>query len=100
MSLVDVLAQLEGVDEEIQKEASEQEKIAQEEEAAGRIMARGFMDELNKLAAENNMTFKPDVVTRSKAAPSKSTVTVGKPQLTRAGQPELPNRGGGFPKLK
>ena len=51
MSLVDVLEQLESVDEEMEKEASELEKIAAEEDAAGRIMARGFMDELNKLAA-------------------------------------------------
>ena len=51
MSLVDVLNHLESVDEEMEKEASEMEKIAAEEEAAGRITARGFMDELNKLAA-------------------------------------------------
>lgn len=50
MSLVDFLDQLEAADEEMQKEASEYEKLAAEEEAAGRIMARGFMDELDKLA--------------------------------------------------
>jgi hypothetical protein len=60
MSLVDVLNYLESSDEEMQKEASEMEKIAAEEEAAGRITARGFMDELNKLAAE--MKFKGDTV--------------------------------------
>lgn len=103
MSLVDVLNQLEVADEELHKEAAEQEKLAAEEEAAGRIMARGFMDELNKLAADSGMTFKPEVVTRSKPKPapkSTSKVEVGKPTLTRAGTPELPNRGAGFPKLK
>jgi hypothetical protein len=50
MSLTDVLAQLEQVDEEMSKEAELLEKVAREEEAAGRIMARGFMDELDKLA--------------------------------------------------
>lgn len=45
MSLVDVLSQLEQADEEMSK-------LAAEEEAAGRIMARGFVDELNKLAED------------------------------------------------
>lgn len=43
MSLVDLLAVLEQQDEELEKQAAE-------DDAAGRIMARGFMDELNKLA--------------------------------------------------
>lgn len=60
MSLVDVLNQLETADEEMKKEAAELEKIAAEEEAAGRITARGFMDELNKLA--QGMQFKPQMV--------------------------------------
>ena len=38
-------------DEELEKQAAEMEKQAAEEEAAGRIMARGFASELNKLAA-------------------------------------------------
>jgi hypothetical protein len=53
MSLTDVLAQLEVADEEMTKEAELLEKVAREEEAAGRIMARGFMDELDKLAEES-----------------------------------------------
>jgi hypothetical protein len=44
MSLADYLEELESSQEEMTKQAAE-------EEAAGRIMARGFMDELNKLAA-------------------------------------------------
>ena len=44
MSLVDFLDSMEEQEEEMMK-------VAAEEDAAGRIMARGFMDELNKLAA-------------------------------------------------
>ena len=44
MSLVDFLNEMEEQDEEMSK-------LAAEEDAAGRIVARGFMDELNKLAA-------------------------------------------------
>lgn len=44
MSLVDFLGSMEEQEEEMAK-------LAAEEDAAGRIMARGFMDELNKLAA-------------------------------------------------
>lgn len=39
-------------DQELEKQAGEMLKIAEEEDAAGRIMARGFADELNKLASE------------------------------------------------
>lgn len=38
-------------DEQLAKEASELQKVAEEEDAAGRIMARGFLSELDKLAA-------------------------------------------------
>ena len=57
MSLADLYAVMEQTDQEMVKEAEEFEKIAAEEEAAGRIMARGFMDELNKLGED--MKFKP-----------------------------------------
>jgi hypothetical protein len=39
------------LDEELEKQASEMWKQAEEEDAAGRIMARGFADEMNKLSA-------------------------------------------------
>ena len=39
-------------DEELEKQAGELIKQAEEEDAAGRIMARGFADELNKLASQ------------------------------------------------
>lgn len=38
------------MDAELEKQAEEMWKEAEEEDAAGRIMARGFADELNKLA--------------------------------------------------
>jgi len=38
------------LDAELEKQASELVKQAEEEDAAGRIMARGFADELQKLA--------------------------------------------------
>lgn len=34
------------------EEEEEMQKVAAEEEAAGRIAARGFLDELNKLAQQ------------------------------------------------
>ena len=50
MSLVDIHAQLSSNDEVLEKEAAvEFDKLA-EEDAAGRIMARGFMAELHKIA--------------------------------------------------
>jgi len=50
MGLVDIHEQLSSYDSELEKEAAvEYEKLA-EEDAAGRIMARGFMDELQKIA--------------------------------------------------
>lgn len=50
-SLTDIYAQLSAQDNELQKQAEELQKQAEEEDAAGRIMARGFADELNNLIA-------------------------------------------------
>jgi len=69
MSLADLYDVMVSNDDEMSKEASEMEKMAAEEDAAGRIMARGFMDELNKLAADVNTKFKPMVVTRTPKMP-------------------------------
>ena len=44
--------QIEKVAEQMAREEVEMKKLASEYDAAGRIMARGFMDEFNKLAAE------------------------------------------------
>jgi hypothetical protein len=49
-NLTDVYNQFASIDDELEKQASEMVKQAEEEEFAGRIMARGFADELNKLA--------------------------------------------------
>lgn len=67
MSLADLYAVMESQDYEMQKEASEMEKLAAEEDAAGRITARGFMDELNKLA--EGMALPPASQPAKKPAP-------------------------------
>ncbi len=50
-SLTDVYNTVASRDADLEKQAAELYKQAEEEDAAGRIMARGFADELNKLAA-------------------------------------------------
>ncbi len=50
MSLSELYEQMAYADLELEKEAGEMDKLAAEEDAAGRITARGFMDELTKLA--------------------------------------------------
>lgn len=93
MSLVDVLNQLETADEEMEKEAQEMEKIAAEEEAAGRITARGFMDELNKLA--QTMQFKPQKVGPSATALPSKNVGGAVPPPVKPGSVVQPGRGAG-----
>lgn len=52
MSLAEMYEKIASMDNEEQyEEISDVEKTAAEYDAAGRIMARGFADELNKLAA-------------------------------------------------
>lgn len=53
MSLADMYEKIAAYDNQVEEEheaLSDVEKVAAEHDAAGRIMARGFMDELNKLA--------------------------------------------------
>ena len=50
-NLTDVYNQLSAADAVYLEKHAAQVKIAEEEDAAGRIMARGFADELTKLAA-------------------------------------------------
>ena len=52
MSLSELYESMAAHDEDLVKQAQEHEKLAAEENAAGRIMARGFMDELHKLAGD------------------------------------------------
>jgi hypothetical protein len=49
-SLTEVYDQIASKDADLEKQAAELLKLAEEEDAAGRIMARGFADELAKLA--------------------------------------------------
>ena len=97
MSLTELYDQISSADNELQKEAEEMDKLAAEEEAAGRITARGFMDELQKMAQQfgglpapgaapkpdkmpvltpkpvkPKMKFAPEVVTPSKVKPGPS----------------------------
>jgi hypothetical protein len=58
-NLTDVYNQFASIDDELEKQAFEMVKQAEEEEFAGRIMARGFADELNKLAAPSFDTASP-----------------------------------------
>lgn len=48
-SLTEIYEQLSVKDNELEKQAAELLKQAEEEDAAGRIMARGFAAELNSL---------------------------------------------------
>jgi hypothetical protein len=103
MSLANLLNTLEACDHEMNKEAEEMNKLAAEEEAAGRIMARGFMDELHKLAEvpsgpsskvmdmaaqakQKGMDRMPkpvNVYTPAKNPAPKGNVSIGTPKLTR-----------------
>lgn len=51
-SLSEVYENISARDQEILEKQAAEKLAALEEEAAGRIMARGFMDELNKLAQD------------------------------------------------
>lgn len=66
-------------DAELDKEASI--KLAAEYDSAGRIMARGFYDELHKLAAEADTHVVPNNTARPSAAKT--------PALGERGDPEL-----------
>ena len=56
-SLTDVYDTISAADADLLEKQAEAIKVAEEEDAAGRIMARGFMDELHKLAQP--MAFPP-----------------------------------------
>jgi len=58
-NLTDIHHQLSSADQVYLEKQAEQYKIAEEEDAAGRIMARGFADELQKLASPRSMTYLP-----------------------------------------
>ncbi|RKX67343.1 MAG: hypothetical protein DRP42_00665 [Tenericutes bacterium] len=70
MGLTDIYDAVSSHDVELEKAAADEFCKVAEEDAAGRIMARGFMDELNKLAAPMALP-KPPPVKRTR-------VTIGK----------------------
>jgi len=103
MSLAEMYEKIASMDyeaEEQYEELNDVEKTAQEYDAAGRIMARGFMDELDKLAAASGPTpgvmgmaqqAKAKQVARNPAParqytpakPKSGTVSMGPPTITR-----------------
>jgi len=70
------------MDVELEKQATELVKQAEEEDAAGRIMARGFADEMNKLAAPPA----PPVAAKAWKAPGQQPAGTG---ATAAPPPKL-----------
>ena len=72
--------QLVPLDQELEKQASAMVKQAEEEEFAGRIMARGFAAELNKLAAPDPYKLKYD----AKARGSMSSAMMGGSRTSKA----------------
>ena len=85
--------QLVPLDQELEKQASVMVKQAEEEEFAGRIMARGFADELNKLAAVKD----PAVMygAKAQANPAQGATSFGGAKTTRtSAAPAVPAGGG------
>jgi hypothetical protein len=82
-SLTEVYNQLDSKDAELEKQAAEIIKIGEEEDAAGRIMARGFADELHKLADAYGSGYDPLAAGRAgrkktpKVAPATDTNAPG-----------------------
>jgi hypothetical protein len=64
-NLTDIHNQLSAADQVYLEKRAEQIKIAEEEDAAGRIMARGFADELTKLAEGYNTAETHNTLKRS-----------------------------------
>lgn len=85
-SLVDVYNNLAEADAEILEKQAAEIKLAEEEDAAGRIMARGFADELEKIAqgqATGNNLPKPPPAPKP-AQGSSGTIPAGDYQTSGA----------------
>lgn len=80
--MAEVLAGAEA-DEVIEQEQPDIIKVASEYDAAGRIMARGFFDEFNKLAGNMDTDVTPNQMTESPSAAST-------PSLGDRGLPTVP----------
>lgn len=77
-SLTDVYETISAADAELLEKQAAHIKQAEEEDAAGRIMARGFMDELHKLAQEPAVQGFSDKTNKMTKAPSiKANYSVG-----------------------
>lgn len=93
-SLTDLYNQaLLPMDEQLEKQAGEMLKQAEEEDAAGRIMARGFADELNKLAGPWGGPSGPGGAGGNVDAGPSTGSLLGKGRTLRA--PKVPNIGQG-----
>ena len=88
MSLADMYEKIAAYDEEQYEELSDTEKTAAEYDAAGRIMARGFADELNKLA-EGQVSFGKTTVKPAPKSPLMKSTGIASgptPKLQAAAQ--------------
>ena len=106
-NLTDVLEKLSSVDVVKQARQSEMTKQAEEEDAAGRIMARGFADELQKIAQDSDVKVTEPKVIRGEGetafhqralkpktpavpkAPSPSNTGIGAQQMQNVRQKKL-----------
>jgi hypothetical protein len=95
--LTDILEELGAADGVIAQQVQEMQKEASEDEFAGRIAARGFYDELQKLAGAQRVTFGPGegskVTGKPAAAPGTAPAPVVAPPKPPA--PGGPSGGGG-----
>lgn len=90
-SLTDLYTQaLVPMDQELEKQAAELYKQAEEEDACGRIMARGFADELNKLAGApfKRTPAPPPTIEKTKAMKPNEAFGPGK-TITPGGNVEM-----------
>lgn len=87
-SLTEVHQKIAAQDAELEKQAAEMLKIAEEQEAAGRIMARGFADELHKLADAYGSGYDPFSGGRA----GRKGATGGVPKVAPAGDTNAPGQ--------
>ena len=85
MNLTDVHARLVAADKPLMDKTASLRKQAEEEDAAGRIMARGFADELRKLAEDDSSGVDGD-----------ANYTAGGPMYGHGGGVHDKAKGGGY----
>jgi hypothetical protein len=89
MGLTDIIEELGAADGVLAEKQAEFEKEAQEEEYAGRIAARGFYDELQKIAGVERVNFKPAEVGKITGKPA-APAPGGAPPAAAAPKPPAP----------